>query len=284
MLDSVTQDAAEYRSTIRKLAESSSSFAALHEFVNVKRHLCQAPAGFTLLTISPEPQDEGPGSGIEFKNILSLTTLSQELGFLNVNERCCRLFFVENMCSESIALLAIRRRAQSATGVLRTAFALYQFAPGGRDFRSASTASFDYQFQPILSNCLQELQRCVEQPFSRSGVGWPDRSLVPAGGEIIPEARLSGARCHVKSDESNSRITRKARKLIPWIREGRNFEALVSARQLVTIWFGVEKKEANTWTGKKFNQVPQISKLSGYRDYPPGPTLQSTRRRLFCTA
>jgi hypothetical protein len=282
MLDSVTQDAAEYRSTIRKLAESSSSFAALHEFVNVKRHLCQAPAGFTPLTISPEPQDEGPGSGIEFKNILSLTTLSQELGFLNVNERCCRLFFVENMCSESIALLG---------GVLKVPPEFFARHLHYTNSHRVDEISDRLPRLPSITNSSQfcqivymELQRCVEQPFSRSGVGWPDRSLVPAGGEIIPEARLSGARCHVKSDESNSRITRKARKLIPWIREGRNFEALVSARQLVTIWFGVEKKEANTWTGKKFNQVPQISKLSGYRDYPPGPTLQSTRRRLFCTA
>jgi hypothetical protein len=252
MLDLIEQCVTEYRKTIRDLAETSSLYATLHEFVNVKRHPCQAPATVALLTISPKIQNESPGSAAMFKNVCGLAELSRELASLPSNNECCQLFVVENMCPQSIALIG---------GVLNVSPEIFARHLRDTTWHRVDEISDRVPLLPSITNSRQfnqlvymEVQRTTKQPFVLSGKGYSDRSLVPSPGQIVPGSRFSGARFHVEADEMSCRVPRKARKLRPWIRKGRKFESLVSARQITTIWFRGESQ--NTWTGRNVLKSP----------------------------
>ncbi|PMD48010.1 hypothetical protein L207DRAFT_521433 [Hyaloscypha variabilis F] len=157
----------------------------------------------------------------------------------------CHLFLVENMCPESVALLG---------GVLKVPPEFFARRLRYTTWHRIEEISDRLPVLPSIMNShhysqlvYMEVQRSVKQAFAISESCWTDASSIPRGGEIIPGSRFSEARFHVKADESRCRVPRKARKLIPWARKGRDFEALVSARQVVTIWFRAESGSA--WSG-----------------------------------
>jgi hypothetical protein len=181
MLDPIKQCLTEYRKTIRDLAQNSPFFAALHDFVNVKQHQCQTPADVTLLTIRPKAQDGNSSSSVEFKNLGGTLELAKELEPLRPSDGCCRLFLVENICPDSIALLG---------GLLKITPGFFASHMSYTNWHRIDEISDRLPVLPSTRSSrdftqimYMELQRCVKQPFPVSKVGWPDCSRSERGGE-----------------------------------------------------------------------------------------------------
>ncbi len=104
MEEAVEKNAQKYRDYIRDLARDGSPFQVLHDFVNVKFHHCQEPAKITVLTMTLT--EENPSdSSVTTIHLNTSLQLAEFLGNNVVSKSTCRLFIVENVCPETIALL-----------------------------------------------------------------------------------------------------------------------------------------------------------------------------------
>ena len=63
------------------------------------------------------------------------------------------------------------------------------------------------------------------------------------------ESVASDAKSFMKPDETTTRIPRKAGKLTPRVRKGREFEPLLCTRQVITVWFKKAEGGLKGWTG-----------------------------------
>ncbi len=102
MDEAVEKKAKLYRERIRNLAKDESPYQVLHDFVNVKFHQCQESAKITVLTITEANRNKSQVT------TTLLNTSIQLAGFLGnsfITEGTCRLFIIENICPETIALI-----------------------------------------------------------------------------------------------------------------------------------------------------------------------------------
>jgi hypothetical protein len=103
-------------------------------------------------------------------NLNGTLELAEELENLSPGDGCCRLFLVENICPDSIALLGDLLKITPEFFASHLRYTNWHrideisdrlpVLPSTRNSRN---------FTQIM---YMELQRCTEQPFPASGFGW----------------------------------------------------------------------------------------------------------------
>jgi hypothetical protein len=79
------------------------------------------------------------------------------------------------------------------------------------------------------------------------------------------ETLVSDAKSFMKPDETTTRIPRKAGKLTPRVRKGREFEPLLCTRQVITAWFEKNDDGSVGWTGSISSKATANTQLTSRR-------------------
>jgi hypothetical protein len=242
MADSLEKSASTYSTLVRRLTKTSSNYRGLEVFLNATDHVSQTPTKFTVVHI---PSGLSTGPGMHFDEFDGPERLAQELDQQETAESC-RLFIVENVCAQTISLLGERfdidpqffadhlnnepwyRIASVADRIpaLPSTQKLHDFLQM-RYIEPRQLSNYQYSFHDDL-------------PFVEQ------KENVDAADD---ESVASDAKSFIEPDETTTRIPRKAGKLTPRVRKGREFGPLICTRQVITVWFKKREALSKGWTG-----------------------------------
>lgn len=244
MTSSLEKVPSNYSTLLQRLAKTSSNYKALDEFMHTTDHASQSAAKFTVVHI---PSGLSTLPGIQFDPFEGLARLAQELDQPETKEESCRLFIVENVCAETISLLGERFDIDP------------QFFADHLNnepwYRIANIAD-RIPALPSTQKLHDFLQLRYIEPRQLLNYQYSFRESQPFFAEIElrgnaedDESVTSEAKSFMKPDETTTRIPRKAGKLTPRVRKGREFEPLLCTRQVITVWFKKSEVGSKGWTG-----------------------------------
>jgi hypothetical protein len=248
MTESLEKVTSTYSTLLQRLAKTSSNYQALGEFLNLTDHVSQSPTKFTIAHIS---SNLSTFPGIHFDHFDGTARLAQELGQPETNESC-RLFIVENVCAQTISLLGehFDIDPQFFADHLNNEpwYRIENIADRIPALPSSQKLHDFLQLRYIEPRQLSKYQ----YPFhvSQSLFNQTDKDIFGADDESV----ASDAKSFMKPDETTTRIPRKAGKLTPRVRKGKEFEPLLCTRQAITVWFKKRDLGSKGWTGTSTRQ------------------------------
>jgi hypothetical protein len=221
-----------YRSLVQRLALDSPGYQVLLNFLS-ENHFYQSPARFSLVQLNPPSSEDKPK--VDIKDFEGTTQLIDELDATKSSKDNCCLLIVENVCSETISILGER------------------FDIDPQFFADHLNNAPWYRIDDIPNRIpalpsSQKLHDFLQMRYIDTQTISTYRNTFPGpvGRDIL---NTSGARSFMWPDENTTRIPRKAGKLIPRAREGKEFEPLLCTRQVLTAWFKNLEVELGGWTG-----------------------------------
>ena len=243
MTSSLETTASNYCTLLERLAKISPNYKTLNEFMHTTGHASQSATKFTVVYIlsglSTVP-------GLQFDHFEGVERLAQELDQPETKESC-RLFIVENVCAKTITLLGDQFDIDP------------QFFADHLNnepwYRIANIADripalpSTQKFHDFLQLRYIEPQQLSNYQYSFHGSRTFFAEIENRGDREDDESVASDAKSFMKPDETTTRIPRKAGKLIPRVRKGREFEPLLCTRQVITVWFKKGEVGSKGWTG-----------------------------------
>jgi hypothetical protein len=241
----VTSPEDSYTALISRLRHGWPGQQVLHDFVNSPQCASESLAKFDVVTIGSSVSTESNIPAIEFKHFEG----SQELARVctgKVPDGHCRLFIVENICPRSVALLGGCFDIDPQFFADHLSNGPWYRIEGVMDHTPALPSSqklHDF-LQLRYIDTLAVERRSSEEPdiFTTN----PN-----TGNGSSTSSRLSSdTTSFVYPDNTSTRIHRKAGKLMPRTRNGRDFKFLLCTRQVVSIWFDKNREGRGGWTGR----------------------------------
>ncbi|KAE9377400.1 hypothetical protein N431DRAFT_480447 [Stipitochalara longipes BDJ] len=232
-----------YSTLVERLAKTSTNYKALDEFLKkAPEHASQSPANFTVVTI---PSGLAVSPGTQFPPFEGTARLAHELEKPEAKDSC-RLIIVENVCAQTINLLGEKFDIdpQFFADHLNNE-PWYRIANVADRIPALPSTQKHHDFLQLryieprqLSN-YQDLFH-GNQPFvvQKENADVADEESV-----------VSDTKSFMKPDETTTRIPRKAGKLTPRVRKGREFDPLLCTRQVITVWFEKSENGSKGWTG-----------------------------------
>jgi hypothetical protein len=247
MANSLEKVSTTYSTFLQRLAKISPNYKALDEFLGkAADHASQCPAKFTVVHIR---SGDGTSSGIQFDQFEGPARLAEELEQPEGKESC-RLFIVENVCAQTINLLGKKLNIdpQFFADHLNNE-PWYRIANVADRIPALPSTQKHHDFLQL---------RYIEprQISNHKTLFHGDFPFVVQEEDVSladDDSVSSDAKSFMKPDETTTRIPRKAGKLTPRIRKGRDFEPLLCTRQVITVWFRKSERGLKGWTG---TQVP----------------------------
>ncbi|KAN0117924.1 hypothetical protein V8E51_003901 [Hyaloscypha variabilis] len=234
---------ATYSTLVERLAKTSTNYKALDEFLkSTAEQASQNPAKFTIAHI---PSGLPVSPGIEFDPFEGIAGLVHRLEQPAAKDSC-RLIIVENICAQTISLLGERFAIDPqffADHLNNEPWYRIANVPDRIPALPSTQKYHDFlqlrYIEPRKISSYQDLFH-GDQPF-----------VVEAeNAEVVgDETLVSDAKSFMKPDEKTTRIPRKAGKLTPRVRKGREFEPLLCTRQVITAWFEKNDDGSVGWTG-----------------------------------
>jgi len=250
-----------YRSLVQRLAEDSPGYQKLSDFLN-ENHFYQSPTRFSLVQLNPPSSEDKPA--VDIKEFDGTTQLIDELDSTKSAKDNCCLLIVENVCSETISILGER------------------FDIDPQFFADHLNNAPWYRIDDILNRIpalpsSQKLHDFLQMRYIDTQTISMYQNTFPgsAGRDVLD---TSGSRSFMWPDENTTRIPRKAGKLIPRAREGKEFEPLLCTRQVLTAWFKNLEVDLGGWTGMP--TIPPLFPQITFTNSLPGLILVDSPFRL----
>jgi hypothetical protein len=243
MTSSLEKVTSNYSTLLQRLAKSSPNYKALDEFLSTTDHASQSA---TKLTVVHIPSGLSASPGIQFDHFEGAARLAQELDQPETKESC-RLFIVENVCAETISLLGERFDIdpQFFADHLNNEpwYRIANVADRIPALPSTQKLQDFLQLRYIEPRQLSKFQYSFHG--SHATFSHEERKVDKADDHSV----TSDAKSFMNPDETTTRIPRKAGKLNPRTRKGREFEPLLCTRQVITVWFKKTDDGSKGWTG-----------------------------------
>jgi hypothetical protein len=243
MANSLEKVTTTYSTLLQRLAKTSTNYKALDEFLGkAADHSSQTPAKFTIVHI---PSGLSISPGIQFDQFEGTASLAKELEQPGGKESC-RLFIVENVCAQTINILGEKFDIdpQFFADHLNNE-PWYRIANVAERIPALPSTQKSHDFLQLR---YIEPRKVSNHPDLFHGnhpfVIHKENADVPDD-----ESVASDAKSFMKPDETTTRIPRKAGKLTPRVRKGREFEPLLCTRQVITVWFKKTEGGSKGWTG-----------------------------------
>lgn len=235
-----------YRTLVHCLAQSSPSYADLESFIGNNEHTSQPRAKITKVTI---PQDLPTSSSLQVENFDGPGHLAHDLQSTRLSDGNCRLFIIENICSETVVLLGehLNIDPQFFVDHIKNE-PWYRIVSVAKRIPALPSSQKLQEFLHIRFIETRALSKF--QPEFRSSHVEDVKNEIEMRIESGKEQETdSDAKSYMLPDEMTTRIPRKAGKLNPRTRTGENFESILCTRQAVSVWFSKTETGVEGWTG-----------------------------------
>jgi hypothetical protein len=241
---SLDQTSDAYRDIVRRLAEAIPTYKTLDHFVNVTKHTCQNPPKVTIVSINPESPNSNKPTSMETKDFIGPTELAQYLASPGSNQSC-RLFLIENLCPDTIAILGGHFDMDPqffADHIDNTSW--YRIMEVADHIPALPSRKKTHDFLQLRHI---ETRIFTDSPKFKSLFNSPSQTADIEAARVPNSGYESTT---VLPDITTTRIPRKAGRIIPKSRKNVNFEPLLCTRQVVTVWFQNKSPGNEWWTGR----------------------------------
>jgi len=236
-----------YSSFLKTLAKVSSNYKSFRTFFKETEGECASPAKFTLFSIKA-----GSAGSFDLQEFEGAAQLAVELEAISASEDTCRLFLVENVCPQTVALFGEQFNIDPQ--FFADHFNTESWYRIGEDSQLLALPS-SQKSQDFLTLRFIETQtiRLKPQPSDNLGHDLEANGTAPGKPEsdivVIPDDAVS----FILPDKTTARVQRKAGRLTPRSRAGHSFHPLLLARQAITVWFQAHSNGGQGWTGQSSN-------------------------------
>jgi hypothetical protein len=242
MPTSLGQTSVAYRHLVHRLAQACPTYKILHDFLNANHHTCQRPAKTTIITINPGSPNGNIPTSMETNDFNGSMALAQYLSPPGSNQ-CCRLFLIENVCPETIALLGGHFDIDPqffADHIDNTSW--YRIVDVADHIPALPSSKKIHDFLQLRHI---ETRVFADSPTFKSLFDGSSQAT-----DVKVAASSSYERTTLTPDITTTRLPRKAGRIIPRSRKGAHFEPLLCTRQVVTVWFQKKRPGNERWTGR----------------------------------
>lgn len=245
MENSLEKVTSSYSALLERLARASTNYRALDDFLQKSAdHISQPPTKFTVVNI---PSGLSISPGIQLEEFEGSARLAQELDQPQAKESC-KLFIVENICAQTVHLLGGKFDIDPqffADHLSNEPW--YRIANVATRIPALPSTQKLHDFLQLRYIEPRQLSNYQDLFHGSQSFVVQQENADAADNESV----ASDAKSFMKPDETTTRIPRKAGKLIPRVRKGREFEPLLCTRQVITVWFKKGVVGTKGWTGIK---------------------------------
>lgn len=254
MPDTLQESSNAYCALIQRLAHALPGHQALQDFVNDKIQISQSPTKFSLVTITAGSYPGDLPPNVALRDFEGTDELAIELRSLPKPEGCCRLFIVENICGQTVALLGGRFDidTQFFADHLNNA-SWYRIGNVADRIPALPSCQKLHDFLQLRYIEARTISNSSNPLFLSPSAGFMPPPEDVESGVFEQSNSWSDAKSFMMPDGTTTRIPRKAGKLIPRERKGETFEPVLCTRQVISVWFSKRETGISGWTGTNNN-------------------------------